>query len=290
MHNLLRHLRFALIPKGPILDVGSGGAPLWRANILLDRFIDNDLQRSGALLKDRPLVCGDVHHLPFLDKSLSFVHCSHVLEHVDDPALAVSELLRVSHSGYIETPSPLQELLFLNMPFHRWLVWEDDGVLIFRPKPRTWNTTNCIVDGLKGPFRNLRDALTEYEELMFTKLFWAQDLSCQVMRDQDSIQPFFGHDCTSETVVSKEQQYQHPLKMRIKKILQRIYRHKIALPNLLACPRCKGRVFFSDSHVVCDTCSLGYPIHDGIPVMLITEGTPRRSSPLKETSTARHDS
>ena len=122
VNNLVRHFNFALIPRGPILDIGSGGAPLWRANILLDRFLVDNSQRPGsALIKDRPLVCGDIHHLPFLDKSINFVHCAHLLEHVDDSELAMRELMRVSLSGYIETPSSLQEILILKMPFHRWL-------------------------------------------------------------------------------------------------------------------------------------------------------------------------
>lgn len=240
---------------------------------MLDRFIDNDLQRPGALVKDRPLVCGDIHRIPFLDQSFTFVHCAHVLEHVDDPALALSELTRVAYRGYIETPSPLQELLFLNMPFHRWLVWEEDGVLIFSEKPRTWGASDLVINGLKGPFLTIPDAVTEYDELMFIKLFWEQVVPCKVMRTPDPIQsPITAR--FSESEISKEQQHQHPLKLIAKTLLQRLYHYKVDLFDVLACPGCKGRVLRMTSQVVCERCSLGYPVRDGIPIMLIDEGRP----------------
>lgn len=37
----------------------------------------------------------DIHNLPYPDESFDFVLCSHVLEHVEDPRRAVSELRRV---------------------------------------------------------------------------------------------------------------------------------------------------------------------------------------------------
>ena len=37
--------------------------------------------------------------LPFSDKAFDYVICSHVLEHVEDPDLLISELMRVSNTG-----------------------------------------------------------------------------------------------------------------------------------------------------------------------------------------------
>lgn len=46
-----------------------------------------------------------------------------------------------------------------------------------------------------------------------------------------------------------------------------------ALLDILACPNCKGSLNYhkSEQELVCSTCSIAYPIRDGIPVMLSDE-------------------
>ncbi|MDQ6974990.1 MAG: Trm112 family protein [Mariprofundaceae bacterium] len=54
------------------------------------------------------------------------------------------------------------------------------------------------------------------------------------------------------------------------------------LMEILTCPKCKGKVELhaEQSALHCAACALGYPIRDGIPVMLIDEAIK-----LKEGST-----
>ncbi|GAB4488972.1 MAG: hypothetical protein OHK006_20100 [Thermodesulfovibrionales bacterium] len=42
---------------------------------------------------------------------------------------------------------------------------------------------------------------------------------------------------------------------------------------ILACPKCKGDIAWREKEqlIVCARCGLGYPVRDGIPVMLIDE-------------------
>jgi len=49
------------------------------------------------------------------------------------------------------------------------------------------------------------------------------------------------------------------------------------LLEILACPKCKGGVSVTPEGdgVVCEECSLEYPVRDGIPVMLVDEATSR---------------
>jgi SAM-dependent methyltransferase len=91
-----------------ILDVGSGrGVFLWP---LLDAFprvpviaIDRSAHRiaqlqavaAGGLIRLRPLIA-DVHRLGLADKSVDVVTFLEVLEHVERPAVAVAEALRVT--------------------------------------------------------------------------------------------------------------------------------------------------------------------------------------------------
>jgi uncharacterized protein YbaR (Trm112 family) len=48
------------------------------------------------------------------------------------------------------------------------------------------------------------------------------------------------------------------------------------LVQILACPRCKGRLLElpDDRGLVCDRCGLLYPVRDQIPVMLVEEALP----------------
>ena len=91
-------------PGALVLDIGSGNNPVPRADILADFFIDDDHHRSGHIVDDRPLVACSVERLPFLAKSVDFVTCSHVIEHVANPRRAGDELGEILKAGYIETP------------------------------------------------------------------------------------------------------------------------------------------------------------------------------------------
>ncbi|NLI29462.1 MAG: Trm112 family protein [Nitrospiraceae bacterium] len=45
---------------------------------------------------------------------------------------------------------------------------------------------------------------------------------------------------------------------------------------ILACPQCKGKIHSTETGegFICRSCSLIYPIRNGIPVMLIAEAQP----------------
>jgi hypothetical protein len=43
------------------------------------------------------------------------------------------------------------------------------------------------------------------------------------------------------------------------------------LAHLLACPACRGDLRIDGERVVCESCGRGYPIVDGIPVLIVQE-------------------
>jgi len=91
-----------------VLDVGSGYRPCVRADILIDKFLSDTRERRRiALIDDRPFIKADACLLSFQDNSLEYIYCSHVLEHVFDPARVMNEFKRVARKGYIETRSAL---------------------------------------------------------------------------------------------------------------------------------------------------------------------------------------
>lgn len=115
--------RLRIAPSWRVLDVGSGHSPFERADVLLERFVEDDAERSGAPIDraDPRLVEGDALAMPFPDKAFDYVVASHIAEHVDDPEQLGRELSRVARAGYVETPGWFGDML-LREPFHPWRV------------------------------------------------------------------------------------------------------------------------------------------------------------------------
>lgn len=124
-----------------VLDVGSGDKPHWRADVLLDRYAGEEhaVQRSGGAGAriTRPLFDADAAHMPFADQVFDYVICSHVLEHVPDPAAVIDEMMRVAKAGYIEVPD-MASAKIVDFPSHVWWCSMVDGVLVFTAKERPY--------------------------------------------------------------------------------------------------------------------------------------------------------
>jgi len=120
-----------------VLDIGSGHHPHPRANVLADKYLLDNTERTGReakLLPGIPFVVADACSLPFKDKSFDFVICSHVAEHVEDVESFCSELNRVARMGYLETPSRFTESL-LHVAVHRWFISNRHNQLVFTLAP-----------------------------------------------------------------------------------------------------------------------------------------------------------
>jgi len=114
---------FGIRPEEKVLDVGSGAYPFPFATMLVDLYTENTEHRHDNLRTDgKPFKVVDINHLPFEDKSYDFVYCSHLLEHVEDPIRACTELMRVGKRGYVETPSIMSDVLFSwAKGMHKWI-------------------------------------------------------------------------------------------------------------------------------------------------------------------------
>jgi len=121
-----------------ILDVGSGHHPLVQATHLVDKYPNSNAERRGQdlVIGDRIFVKADIECLPFDDNSFDFVNASHVIEHTKNPYRAVSELMRVGKSGYIECPSLLAENLFFGSRNHRFAIVAFMGHISFLKSTR----------------------------------------------------------------------------------------------------------------------------------------------------------
>ena len=104
-----------------ILDIGCGYSANEYATTICD------VQDLSDFYKERNFIKLEKESLPFEDKQFDFVIASHVIEHVDDIKIFISELERISKKGYIELPSKLEDnLVFENKKDHLWHMDFDD--------------------------------------------------------------------------------------------------------------------------------------------------------------------
>ena len=82
--------------------------------IAKDRLLDFDTSQNKSFCQ---FGVGDINNLSFKDNSYDVVICSEVLEHVEDPEIALKELVRVLKTG---------GKLAVSVPrfFPEWLCWK----------------------------------------------------------------------------------------------------------------------------------------------------------------------
>ena len=141
-----------------ILDIGCNIAPVEFAQTVADvqnfsKFYE-EKNKKFVLIKDKKL--------PFSNKQFDFVYASHVIEHVEDLSLFISEIKRISRQGYIELPTILEDNLVLSANSsedHKWMFKFDDvdKVLLVEKKKQLiepFITHGVLFDSLRKNFRS----------------------------------------------------------------------------------------------------------------------------------------
>ncbi|MEM9653974.1 MAG: methyltransferase domain-containing protein [Actinomycetota bacterium] len=103
-------------PTGPCLEVGAGpgldAARMGSIGLDLSRAMAGRA-RSRAV----PMIVGDAHRLPFADGSLAAVRADRVLQHLDKPAVALAEMVRLLRpGGRVVIADPDQNTLSITVP------------------------------------------------------------------------------------------------------------------------------------------------------------------------------
>jgi hypothetical protein len=138
-----------------VLDVGGWAAPLNRADWVIDL---KPYATRGAIMpggvgppperftEERWVVADICSHepWPFGDDYFDFAVCTFTLEDVRDPIRVCQEMSRVAEAGYVELPSLLDELTWMNPEVsggpwvghahHRWLCTLEGDELVFLSK------------------------------------------------------------------------------------------------------------------------------------------------------------
>ena len=286
-----------ICPGDFVLEIGSGHNPKPRANVLCDKFIEDDEQRGGGIIADRPLVEADGQYLPFADSAFDYVICSHVLEHVEKPALLLAELMRVAKRGYIETPSEIAERIY-GWPYHHWVVNKIDGRLVLQEKvceaenaadsPPHYGGFGQLFHTLAAEDKQWKRFHLTHHHLFLVQYEWEGEIDYELLPPGKS--PL---DLESpKTLAALRNAYPKnqwlPLIKnaipsgiisRLKTAVGTIYRTRrgaegiengrALLQEILVCPRCKGEISWEEDNLQCATCERNYPIINGIPRLTV---------------------
>jgi len=252
-----------------VLEVGSGGNPYFRANVLLDAFEVTQQRHWVPLIADRPTVLGAVESLPFRDKTFDFVIASHVLEHSSDPEAFLSELQRVARAGYIEVPDAFMERL---NPYrdHRLEITVRDGALVIRKKA-AWQADPELAELYEASAKKLIvwEAIRKHLFAFHVLYYWHGKIPCKVLNPEVDA----SWDAPAETHVEPVKNLRAWINIKVLSLAramlsQRSRNRSLKLDSLLACPSCRGTSLdIGKTLIHCRECSPDYPIRNGLPVM-----------------------
>jgi SAM-dependent methyltransferase len=115
-----------------VIDIGGGDNPFPRADVVVEPYPHNSSHRSGtAIPPGINYVEAFAEDLPFEDREFDVAISRQVLEHVQSPAAACREMMRVARRGYIETPQKIYDILLGPNPGHNWFITLKENKLIF---------------------------------------------------------------------------------------------------------------------------------------------------------------
>jgi len=123
-----------------VVDLGCGGNLMPYATCAVDAYIDPVERGSGSINVKQLEARGIrfVQHaidepMPFKDHEFDFAYSAHVFEHLEDPATACEEMMRIAKAGFILTPAYVFDVLS-GRTYHRWMLLERGRTLFFFEK------------------------------------------------------------------------------------------------------------------------------------------------------------
>jgi uncharacterized protein YbaR (Trm112 family) len=266
-----------------VLEIGSGNNPRPRSDVLCDRWIEDDTERGGQIVVDRPIIEADAHCLPFRDAAFDYVICAEVLEHAEDPEQMMGELMRVASRGYIETPSEVAEWLY-GWPFHRSVVNLLDGKLIIRRKDFT-PPFGELFHALNARDKTFQRFHLTHNRLLMVQYEWEGRIDYEIIPSGTTALDLRSPEVVERLVregagASWKDRWVPALKNMIPRSVAAWGKSSLArarprqrrdLREIIVCPRCKGPVAWEPLQISCSSCSVEYPITRGIPRLTYQE-------------------
>ena len=244
-----------------VLEVGSGGNPYPRANVLLDAYEETSHRFWAPLICDRPTVIGFAENLPFKDNVFDFVICAHVLEHSEEPVKFLEELQRVSKAGYIEVPDAFMERLNPYKDHKSEITCREDQLVI--RKKHSWKPYSEVVELYEHNVKPLmtQKVIPSNPFPFHVRYYWKDKISFSVINpevDSSWKSPNSDKDTNNYKPASS-------IREKLQKIIrfffsQRNRNKSIDLRSLLRCTVCGGADFSQKESVLhCEKCTANFP-------------------------------
>jgi ubiquinone/menaquinone biosynthesis C-methylase UbiE len=144
----------------------------------------------NKLQTTKKVVYYDGKKFPFEDSEFDYVICSHVLEHVDDVDLFLSEIFRVAKQGYFEFPLITYEYLY-NVQAHLNYLRFDGEKLLLLKKNKTaiqdFKEINLFfLETLRNGFSH---AIVKMPELFIQGFEWNKSFEVEYLKDIKLLMP-----------------------------------------------------------------------------------------------------
>ncbi|MBU3917550.1 class I SAM-dependent methyltransferase [bacterium] len=265
----LRRINIKIPADALVLEVGSGGNPYPRANVLLDAYEETRERHWDALIHDRPTVLSFGENLPFKDKSFDYVIAAHVLEHTPYPEKFLAELQRVAHGGYIETPDAFMERI---NPYkdHRLEVTVRDDVLVIRKKPE-WIYDADLVELYEKRTKDIiaGETIPRHAAEFHMRYFWQDKIRFNVVNpdvDATWTPPLSSLDSFPQKlgIIAK-------LRLLLLNLIRILFSQsrrnvKLDILPLMRCPKChfENLERSTPTEIVCKGCEMQYKIDHNI--------------------------
>jgi uncharacterized protein YbaR (Trm112 family) len=253
-----------------VLEVGSGGNPYVRANVLLDAYEDTRERHWEPLVSDRPTVLGFVENLPFRDGAFDFVIASHVLEHSAHPEKFLAELQRVARAGYIEVPDAFMERI---NPYHdhRLEITVRDNCLLVRKKDG-FRVDPELVElyeaRAKRPITRILMPARPFD--FHVRYYWVEQINFKIVNPETDANWQAISGTPRPPVAGMRASLRAWLRKLIRVVASQGRRNRgIDLLNLLRCPVCHDtNIKPKQAALTCTTCNTNFLITNGIPHMI----------------------
>lgn len=265
----LRRFHTPVESSALVLEVGAGGNPYPRANVLLDAYEATRERHWAPLTSDRPTVLGFVENLPFKDHAFDFVIAAHVLEHSADPSRFIAELQRVAKAGYIEVPDAFMERINPYMD-HRLEITCRDRKLIIRKK-KSWQHDQEVVELYEDRVKSVltSDLIPRHPFQFHVRFYWESEISYVVVNpevDAAWAAPTVPQGASTTSFGGRLRKMTRDFLRGL--LSQRRRNSSLDLLPLLRCTTCRSTVLAHEANAVhCVTCGTRFPVRKRVVAM-----------------------
>lgn len=244
----------------PVLEIGSSERFYPHSHVLVEKFLADSEHGAQLETGGRPLVVSEITDLPFKDGVFAYSITKQVIENVEAPGKAFSELMRLSRKGYIEFRSALMEFLESSRDDHLWLVRKEIDHLLLIPGKKTRHIQYTITRELIRKNFAFRLFCKTNPDLFLTRFTWRGQIAFEVEKrpfHPDEYLPLIRQNLIGFLFQFFRQWWNSLLREVFKLVVAR--RKKVDIAPLIRCPRCGKDLQIENRKIICLNCKGFYP-------------------------------